>query len=139
MPRTQKTVEVHVPVHVVYDQWRHFEDFPRFMQGVKEVSSRDGKHVHWRAEIAGVEKEWDAEITRQVPDRCIAWRSTSGSPNNGEVRFEPLGPGATRVQLTMDYEPQNALERAGDALGLLSAQLSKIVDDFRDYVERRHH
>jgi uncharacterized membrane protein len=36
------------------------------------------QHLHWRASVGGKEKEWDAEITEQVPDRVIAWRQDGG-------------------------------------------------------------
>jgi uncharacterized membrane protein len=40
-----------------------FEEFPRFMEGVKEVQQLDDTHLHWKAEIGGQEKELNAEIT----------------------------------------------------------------------------
>src|SRR2546426_31535 len=107
MERIEKSIEVRCPVRTVYNQWTQFEQFPRFMAGVKEVKQLDDTHVHWHAEIWGKDKEWDAEIFEQVPDQRIAWRSTTGdAPNNGAVRFEPLGPDRTRINLTMEYEPQ---------------------------------
>jgi uncharacterized membrane protein len=39
------------------------------------------RHRRWKT------KEWDAEITEQIPDERIAWRSTSGVPNSGVVTF----------------------------------------------------
>src|SRR6185503_16865128 len=124
MERIEKSIEVRQPVRTVYNQWTQFEEFPRFMAGVKEVRQLDDTHVHWHAEIWGKDKEWDAEITEQVPDQCIAWRSTSGdAPNAGMVRFEPVASDRTRVRLTMDYEPQGAVENAGDALGVLSRRV----------------
>jgi uncharacterized membrane protein len=110
MERIEKSIEVQQPVRTVYNQWTQFEEFPRFMAGVKEVKQLDDTHVHWHAEIWGKDKEWDAEITEQVPDQCIAWRSTSGdAPNAGMVRFEPISADKTRVRLTMEYEPQGAV------------------------------
>jgi uncharacterized membrane protein len=41
--------------------------------------------VHWRTNISGVEKTFKAEITEQIPDKRIAWRSLSGAPNAGVV------------------------------------------------------
>lgn len=74
----EESIEVNVPVSTVYNQWTQFEDFPKFMKGVLEVRQLDDTHLHWRAEVAGKEEEWDAEITEQIPDKRIAWRSTSG-------------------------------------------------------------
>jgi uncharacterized membrane protein len=138
MQRFEKSVEVKAPVHAVYNQWTQFEEFPRFMAGVKEVRQLDDTHVHWHAEILGKDKEWDAEITEQVPDRKIAWRSISGdAPNAGEVRFEPLGQDRTRVHLAMEYEPQGVVENVGDKLGVLSARVQNTVEDFKKYIESR--
>ncbi|HEX6997120.1 MAG TPA: SRPBCC family protein [Gammaproteobacteria bacterium] len=138
MERIEKAVDVNCPVRTVYNQWTQFEEFPRFMAGVREVRQLDDTHVHWRAEIWGKEKEWDAEITEQVPDQYIAWRSTSGdAPNAGAVRFEPLGADRTRVRLTMEYEPQGAMENIGDALGAMSSRVQESVEDFKRFIERR--
>jgi uncharacterized membrane protein len=138
MERIEKTIEVQQPVRTVYNQWTQFEEFPQFMAGVKEVKQLDDTHVHWHAEIWGKDKEWDAEITQQVPDQCIAWRSTSGdAPNAGTVRFEPLSADRTRVKLTMEYEPQGAVENVGDALGVLSARVESTVKDFKKFIESR--
>jgi uncharacterized membrane protein len=126
-----------VPVRTVYNQWTQFEDFPRFMDGVKEVKQLDDTHLHWRASIAGKEKEWDAEITEQVPDQRIAWRSTSGAPNAGTVRFEPLNKDRSRVHLTMEYEPKGFIENVGDAVGILDRKVEKAVEDFKRLIERR--
>ncbi|HKQ27756.1 MAG TPA: SRPBCC family protein [Burkholderiales bacterium] len=138
MERIEKSVEVKAPVNAVYNQWTQFEEFPRFMAGVKEVKQLDDTHVHWRAEIWGKDKEWDAEITEQVPDQRIAWRSISGdAPNAGSVRFEPLGADRTRVNLTMEYEPQGVVENVGDKLGVMSARVQNTVEDFKKFIENR--
>jgi uncharacterized membrane protein len=137
MKRIEKTVEVDRPIRTVYNQWTQFEEFPRFMDGVKSVQQLDDTHVRWRAEIWGKDKEWDAEITEQVPDERISWKSVSGAPNVGTVRFEPLGADRTRVRLVMAYEPQGAIENAGDALGALSARVQSSVDNFKKYIEER--
>ncbi|MEO7558744.1 MAG: SRPBCC family protein, partial [Nitrosospira sp.] len=79
----EESIEVNVPVSTVYNQWTQFEDFPKFMKGVLEVRQLDDTHLHWCAEVAGKEEEWDAEITEQIPDKRIAWRSTSGAQNAG--------------------------------------------------------
>ncbi len=137
MERIVKTIEVDRPVRSVYNQWTQFEDFPRFMAGVKQVTQIDDTHVHWEAEIWGRNVEWDAEITEQDPDRRISWRSINGTPNAGTVRFEPLGEDRTRVRLVMAYEPQGAVENVGDALGLLDARVQSTVRDFKKFIESR--
>jgi uncharacterized membrane protein len=137
MERIEKSIEVRAPLRVVYNQWTQFEEFPRFMKGVKEVRQLDDTHVHWHAEIWGKDEEWDAKITEQRPDQCIAWRSTSGAKNEGQVRFEPVSADCTRVCLTLGYEPVGALENAGDKLGILSARVQSTVEDFKDFIEQR--
>ena len=62
----EKSIEVGVPVSTAYNQWTQFEEFPRFMGGVREVRQLDDRRLHWVAEIAGVRREWEAEIIEQV-------------------------------------------------------------------------
>ena len=138
MERIEKTIDVDRPLRTVYNQWTQFEEFPRFMDGVKEVKQLDDTHVRWHAELYGKDKEWDAEITEQVPDEKIGWKSISGdAPNAGVVRFEPLGPDRTLVRLAMAYEPQGATESIGDALGIMSRRVEKSVQQFKKYIESR--
>lgn len=137
METIEKSVEVDQPVRTVYNQWTQFEEFPRFMEGVKQVHQLDDKRLHWHAEIAGKDKEWDAEITKQEPDQVIAWRSTTGAPNTGDVRFEKLDENRTRVKLMMSYDPEGVLENVGDALGLVSMRVQGDLDRFKDFIESR--
>src|SRR5512135_2643052 len=99
MARIQKDITCDVPVHTAYDQWTQFESFPQFMEGVKEVVQLDEKTLRWRAKVGTKEEEWEAEITEQVPDRHVAWRSTTGAANAGSVVFDPADAGHARVSL----------------------------------------
>jgi uncharacterized membrane protein len=137
MEHVEKTVEVNRPVSTVYNQWTQFEEFPYFMTGVKEVRQLDDTHIHWRAEIWGKEKEWDAEITEQEPDRRISWKSVSGAPNAGTVRFEPLSAERTRVRLVMAYEPEDTVENLGDSLGIFGSRIENTVVQFKKFIESR--
>jgi sporulation protein YlmC with PRC-barrel domain len=137
MPTIQESVEVEVPVRVAYDQWTQFEEFPRFMEGVKEVRQIDDTHLHWVAEIAGRELEWDAQIVEQEPERRIAWRSTGGVQNNGLVTFTPIDDDATRIDVAMEHEPESALEKAGDAAGLSQRRVADDLERFKELVESR--
>jgi uncharacterized membrane protein len=137
METIKKTIEVHAPVSDVYAQWTRFEAFPEFMDGVEEVKQLDDKHLHWVAQIAGKRKEWDAEIIEHVPDDHIAWRSTSGASNSGAVYFQPKDSEHTTVTLELNYEPESAMEKAGDALGFFSRHIESDLEHFRELMEAR--
>lgn len=133
----EKTVEVQCPLSRVYNQWTQFETFPRFMEGVEEVKQLDDTHLHWHAEIAGVDREWDAEITEQVPDRKIAWRAVTGPENTGTVVFQPVDPQRTRITLRMEYDPKGFVENAADMLGVIERRIEGDMKRFRDFIEAR--
>ena len=137
MANIEKSITVNVPVHAAYDQWTQFESFPQFMDGVKEVEQKDDRHLHWKAEIAGKKEEWEAEITEQVPDKKIAWRSTSGARNAGMVMFQPVSDTSTEVKLQLESEPKSASEKTGEAIGILDRQVKGDLEKFKDFIERR--
>ena len=137
MSRISEEVEVAVPVRVAYDQWTQFESFPRFMAGIDRVIQVDDRTLEWTATIAGVVKHWRAEITEQRPDDVVAWRSTDGAQNDGQVRFRSLGPDRTMVELQLDVEPEGLVEKAADALGVVERRVRGDLERFRDFIESR--
>ena len=90
MSTIEKSIEVNVPEYTAYAQWMKFEEFPQFMQGVKEVTRLDAKRFHWKAESAGQKKEWDTEITEQAADQRFAWTSRGDDIKGWVVTFHPL-------------------------------------------------
>ncbi len=137
MSTLEKSIEVNVPVRTSYNQWTQFEEFPRFMEGVKEVKQLDDTRLHWKAEIAGQEKEWDAEITEQTPDQRIAWTSRGGAINGGVVTFHRLSDVTSKVMLQLEYDPQGFVENVGDALGVVSSRVQGDLERFKEFIEKR--
>ncbi|HZS12525.1 MAG TPA: SRPBCC family protein [Nitrospirales bacterium] len=137
MSTIEKSIEVHVPVKTAYNQWTQFEDFPKFMEGVKSVKQLDDKRLHWKAEIAGQAREWDAEIYDQIPDQRIAWRSIGGVKNAGVVMFDKVANDRTRVRVSMEYEPHGAAENVGDTLGIVSQRVQGDLERFKSFIEKR--
>src|ERR687895_1016625 len=107
------------------------------MEGVKSVTQVDDQRLHWIAEVAGDEKEWDAEITEQKPDERVAWTSISGARNAGVVTFHRIDDNTTRVTLQMDVEPEGIVESAGEALGFLQRRVKGDLERFKDFSESR--
>jgi uncharacterized membrane protein len=137
MHTIEESIELDLPIRTVYNQWTQFEDFPRFMQGVEEVRQLDDRHLHWTAKIAGQRREWDAEITEQVPDERIAWKSTSGATNAGVVTFHRLSEDRTRIMLQLEFMPEDTLEKIGDALGFTDRRVAGDLERFRDFLADR--
>jgi len=137
MPTVEKSIEVNVPLRTTYNQWTQFEEFPRFMEGVKEVQQLDEKRLHWVAEIAGKRQEWEAEITEQRPDERIAWTSRGGDYNAGVVTFHRLSDDRTRVMLQFEYQPEGFVESAGSALGVPDRRIEGDLKRFKEFIESR--
>jgi uncharacterized membrane protein len=107
------------------------------MEGVEEVRQENGRRLFWRAKIGDKVKECEAEITHQIPDQRIAWHSVDGSLNSGTVTFQPLCADRTRVNATIEYEPQGFLEKARDVLGFPSGRVQAYLERFREFMEER--
>jgi uncharacterized membrane protein len=135
MSTIEKSIDVNVPVHTAYNQWTQFEDFPHFMEGVERVTQIGDKDLQWRVNIGGRHKEFETEITEQIPDQRIAWRTRGGTDNSGVVTFHHLSEGVTRIMLQMGYEPEGMLEKAGDLLGVASRRVQGDLERFKAFIE----
>ncbi len=137
MSTIEESIVVEVPLSTVYNQWTQFEEFPRFMEGVESVTQLDDTHLHWVAEIGGRRREWDAAITEQRPDERVAWQATSGATNAGAVTFHRLNDSQTEVMTQIEFEPEGALESAGDALGMVERRTKGDLERFKAFIEQR--
>ena len=103
----QKDINVAAPIDQVYSFWSDVENFPQFMSHVREVRAANGQS-HWRVEgPAGMQVEWDAVITKQIPNKLIAWKTIKGASvaHAGIVRFDENDDGTTRVEVKLSYNP----------------------------------
>ena len=137
MSEVTKTVDVDVDVRTAYNQWTQFEEFPRFMEGVEQVEQLDDRHLRWHVDIAGIDREFEAEITEQTPDQRIAWRSRSGVDQGGVVTFHALDDEHTRVTLQMELNPEGFVEQVGDKTGAVGARAQGDLERFKQFIEDR--
>jgi uncharacterized membrane protein len=103
--RVEGSIEIEVPVEKVYDYWESFENLPHFMSNVEEVRPTGPDTTHWRVRGPfGKTVEWEARTTQKEENRAIGWNSTNGEVGtSGQVRFEPVTPNRTRVEVQMNY------------------------------------
>jgi uncharacterized membrane protein len=137
MASVTQSIDVDVPVSTAYNQWTQFEEFPQFMDGVKQIRQLDDRTLEWTAEIGGQEENWTAEITEQDPDQRIAWHSITGNNNAGVVTFHHIDDNKTRVTLQMEWEPEGVVQKAGAAIGSDDRQIKGDLERFKTFIESR--
>ncbi len=110
MQRAEASIIVGASVGEVYTVWRQFDNFPRFMNNVKEVTKKDGtgKLSHWKVEGPfGYPVNFDAEMTTDEPNKRIGWNSRGDGTvtTSGQVTFTELGTGQTQIHVIMNWTP----------------------------------
>lgn len=102
------TVIVERPIGEVFEFCRDFENFPEVINGFLRVTDYQDGRSHWQVHTPrGETIEWDALVTKYVPNSVIAWRSQAGSAveASGTMRFAPLSDSETRVDVSLRYLP----------------------------------
>jgi len=103
----EKTIHIAAPIEKVFAFWRDYSNFPRFMTHVREIRDKGDGYSHWLVDgPAGVPIEWDAVITKLVPDNTLAWKTVGESPidHAGIVKFTRSGD-STIVRIEFFYNP----------------------------------
>ena len=137
MTRVEQSIEVNVPVHAAYDQLTRFEQYPSFMEDVQEVRKLDDTRLHWHTKAGNLDMEWDAEITQQVPDRCIAWRNVNGPLYQGKIELQQTEGERTRLTLTMECDPgQQMLAQHGNAEAMIVERTRNDLARFKKFMEK---
>jgi uncharacterized membrane protein len=135
MATVNSTIDIHAPISTVYNQWTQFESFPQFMSGVESITQVSDTMTAWKVSIAGVEREFDAEIVEQHPDERIAWKSTVGEEHSGVVTFHRLDDDETRIALQLTWTPTGIVEKVGALLQVDDIQIDRDLKKFKELVE----
>lgn len=116
-----EVVSLEKPLDEVYRFWRRFENFPRFMRHLEDVTQYGNGRSHWVAcGPTGSRFEWDAEIINEVRNQIIGWRSLPNADvvSAGSVNFRSSRDGrSTEVAVHLQYAPP------GGRLGAFAAKL----------------
>ncbi|WP_326573581.1 SRPBCC family protein [Streptomyces sp. NBC_00481] len=138
MTQIEESIEVQVPVRTAYNQWTQFETFPAFMSGVERIEQRSDTLTHWVTKVDGVHREFDAEITEQIPNERVAWTTVAGEARQaGVVTFHHLSEERTKVMLQMEFQPTGAAEKVADKLGVVKRQTKGDLERFKKFIEER--
>jgi len=137
----EKSIHIDASPEAVYDLWANYENFPRFMSHVVEVSDLGRRRSHWVVKgPGGTEFEWNSVLTEQSRPHRLAWRSEPGAeiPQTGSIQFERHR-GGTHVTIRMSYTPPAGVLGHGLAT-LLGADPKTQMDDdlarMKAFIER---
>jgi uncharacterized membrane protein len=138
MAEITESIDVDVPVTTAYNQWTQFESFPHFLDEVVSIDQIDDTHLHWKVNVGGAEREFDAVVTEQHPDERVAWNSTGGDTEHaGVVTFHKLSDTTSRVTVQIDWQPEGLLEKVGSLVGAGSHAVKKDLKNFKEFIESR--
>jgi uncharacterized membrane protein len=136
MARIQQSIEVNVPVQTLYAQLMQFGNYPRIFENVESVQQTDHTHLHWTTKMADRPVVWDAAITKQEIDHCIAWKNINGVSNGSQVELQALSPDAAKATFTLDADPgQFPGLIAGDTEEEMAEHLRHDLTRLKDFVE----
>jgi uncharacterized membrane protein len=131
-----RTTTVNASPAEAYAFWHDLEKLPTFMKHLESVTKIDETRSHWKASAPlGYSVEWDAEITSDVLNERLGWKSVEGSDiaNSGVVEFKPTIDRGTEIKVTMTYEAP------GGTAGKLFAKLfgeepgQQVAEDLRRF------
>ncbi|MBC8104904.1 MAG: SRPBCC family protein [Cytophagales bacterium] len=133
MSEHNASVVINAPTEQVFSLFSHFNDFPKFMSYVKEVTYVDSVTSHWVASVVG-DHDWTAVNENWIEGEQIGWRSISGLVNHGVVRFENLGSSQTRVNVAIHVTPPaGVLGQLVETLGAGRLFETKLQEDLTNF------
>jgi uncharacterized membrane protein len=131
----QQSVDVAVPIKVAYNLWTQFEDWPEFMHRVDSADQIDDATVALSTKVWGITRKFEAEIVEQRPDERIAWHVKEGLSHSGVATFHQLAPRLTRIEVSLDVEPEGLLEKAGRGMRFAKRAVRGDLHRFKAYAE----
>lgn len=132
LDRFSRAVTINRTPADLYQFWRDFANLPQVMDNLISVTVLDERQSDWIAKgPGGSQVRWRAQVTQDVENRLIAWRSEDNADfyNEGHVTFTPAQGGrGSVVTAQITYDPP---------AGFLGRIVAKILQREPEVQQRR--
>ena len=131
----QESMEVAVPVRTAYALCTRFADYPEFIDRVESVEEIDDATVAFEAKVRGAHHRIEVQIVDERPNRRIDWEGNGDFQHSGVISFHELAPSLTHIELSVDVEPQDVVQRLARAAHLTERAIRADMHRFKAYAE----
>ena len=131
----QEAIEIAVPVRAVYALATRFEGYTEFSDRVEGAEEVDEGRIAIELRLRGHTRRIELELTHEQPEQRIEWESTEGPRNSGTISFHELAPRLTHVELSVDLEPDDLIQRVTRAAHLTERSIRAELRRFKAYAE----
>lgn len=140
MSTLEEHVDVGVPIDTAWNSLHRMENYPRFVDGVRDARTEASGRAHLDIEAGGRAREFEAEVADRGGERVMEWRSTGAPELAGSFSLQPIDRNSTRVQARLEYDPDTVREAFGGPKGFAQATtIERLVrsdlEHFKEYVE----
>ena len=131
----QESIDLAVPIRAAYSLATRSEDYPQWSERIESVEDADERHLNVDAKIRGVTRRFEIEIVEEEPEWRLEWDATEGIVHTGVLTFHELAPSLTHLELSVDVEPENPVQRFTRTLHLPERAIRSELHRFKAYAE----
>lgn len=142
MSTLEEHVDVAAPIDATWDCLHHWEDYPHFVDGVRDAHSGSGGRTHLDVETGRQERSFDAEVSDDERRNVMSWHTADDAPDlAGALALSPIDRNHTRVQARLEYDSEAIRRDFGGPKGFAQANaIERVVhsdlEHFKEYVEQ---
>ncbi|MFC5673661.1 SRPBCC family protein [Streptomyces incanus] len=141
MSTLEQHVDVGVPIGKAWDILHRVEDYPRFVDGLRNTRTEAGGRAHLGVEAGSRSRELEAEVSDREGEHVMEWHTTGAPDLTGSFSLQSIDENRTRVQARLEYEPGTIRDTFGGPKGFAQANaIERLVrsdlEHFKEYVEQ---
>jgi uncharacterized membrane protein len=135
----RRSVTVNRSAADLYSFWKDVSQAPRWMEHIESVTQLGDGRSRWKRPHPGTGTlEWTSEITEDVPNKSLGWRTVATSDSDyefgGRVEFREIGFNrGTEVELSLRYKMHAGLLHSGAAMLIGQSPEQEMRENLRHF------
>jgi uncharacterized membrane protein len=131
----QESVDLALPIRSAFALATRFEDFSEWSDRISGAEEVDDDHVSLDLKVRGMTRPIELEITDLHAPLRIEWEVTEGVDAGGMLTFHELAPSLTRLELSLDIEPESPVQRLTRTIHLPDRIIRSELHRFKAWAE----